>query len=307
MAALSEFPLVSIVTVNQNNTCATLMFLLEIRKLTYPSVEVWVVDNASIGDDAEVIKEEFPTAHVVKTAYDKGIAGAFNTVIPKVYGKYILLLQNDIVLTPNFIEPLVQRCESNYSIGLICPAVLFSDDQSKVLYAGCSKVSAFSMDYTYDCFKTNFTIEKQFAHETKFGCEYAAMIPFSTMEVCGMLAPAYYSGYDILDWSHRIREAGYSIWVESNSIVYHSSLSLYESPKTAKAYYNRLVYLRRNVRGWNFFVALLFLVAVRFPFGIIYSLLRGNWSNVRKWIKMYRVFWSNLLNVDIHDNAFDYS
>ena len=307
MAALSEFPLVSVITVNQNDTSSTIMFLLELKKATYPSIETWVVDNASTGNDAQLIKEACPTVHVIKTACDKGYAGAFNAVIPKVHGKYILLMQNDVVITPDFIQPLVARCESNYSIGMICPSVLYTDNPSVILYAGCKSVNPISLNYTYESYKSKHSINKTLARETNFGFEAIAMIPFSTMEVCGMLAGAYYSGYDILDWSKRIRDAGYSIWYEPKSVVYYAFINISESPKTARAYYNRLIFLRRNINGWKYIVAIIFLIAFRFPYGFAKELLHGNIQNAKKWIKMYRIFWINILNVEIHDNAFDYS
>jgi len=136
MAALYEYPLVSVITVNRNNAYRTMKFLHELKKATYPCLEIWMVDNASKGNDAQIIKEEFPNIHVIKTSFDKGLAGAFNSVIPKVHGKYILLIHNKITITPDFIEPLVSRCESIYNIGMICPLVLYNKEPSTVLYAG---------------------------------------------------------------------------------------------------------------------------------------------------------------------------
>jgi len=164
-----------------------------------------------------------------------------------------------------------------------------------------------TLNYTYESYKSKHAIDNEMARETNFGFEAIAMIPFSTMEVCGMLAGAYYSGYDILDWSKRIKDAGYSVWYEPKSVVYYSSKEISESPKTARGYYNRLVFLRRNIKGWKYTIAIVFLILIRFPYGFTNALAHGNFRKAKKWLKMYRIFWINILNVDIHDNAFDYS
>jgi len=163
------------------------------------------------------------------------------------------------------------------------------------------------MNYIYESCKSKHKIKIELAHETNYGFEATVMVPYSTMEVSGMLAGAYYSGYDILDWSKRIHDAGYSIWYEPKSIVYFNLLNICESSKTARAYYNRLVFLRRNIKGWKYIISILFLILIKFPFSILYALIHFDLVNAKKCLKMYVIFWKNILNVDIHDNAFDYS
>ena len=55
-----DYPLVSIITVNYNQTNVTGDLLTSLRKITYPSIEIIVVDNGSADDSIKVLKDEFP-------------------------------------------------------------------------------------------------------------------------------------------------------------------------------------------------------------------------------------------------------
>ncbi|MEL6303966.1 MAG: glycosyltransferase, partial [Bacteroidota bacterium] len=71
-------PLVSIITVNYNESLVTMEFLESIRKLTYPNVEVIVVDNDSPNDDPDAIKTAFPEIQLIKSHENLGFAGGNN-------------------------------------------------------------------------------------------------------------------------------------------------------------------------------------------------------------------------------------
>lgn len=62
-----NFPLVSVITINYNQSGVTIEFLNSMQHCTYPNLEIWVVDNASPTDNPEIIKEKFPAINFIKS------------------------------------------------------------------------------------------------------------------------------------------------------------------------------------------------------------------------------------------------
>ncbi|HAW57841.1 MAG TPA: dTDP-Rha--alpha-D-GlcNAc-pyrophosphate polyprenol alpha-3-L-rhamnosyltransferase, partial [Bacteroidales bacterium] len=104
-----KFPLVSIITVNYNQAASTLALIESLTKITYPNIELLVVDNDSTIENAKRINHIFPSVRIIKSPINYGFAAGNNLGIMQAKGKYILLLNNDVVVTPNFLEPLISR------------------------------------------------------------------------------------------------------------------------------------------------------------------------------------------------------
>lgn len=64
---VGEWPLVSVIAVNYNQTGVTLEFLNSMKQCTYPELEVIIVDNGSPNDNPDLIKEKFPEVKLIKT------------------------------------------------------------------------------------------------------------------------------------------------------------------------------------------------------------------------------------------------
>ena len=113
----STYPLVSIVSVNYNQPEATLDMLDSLSKLTYPNFEVIVVDNASTSGDISIIKRHHPDVQLIISDENLGFAGGNNLGIKASQGDYIMLLNNDTVADPGFLEPLVHKFLSELKPG----------------------------------------------------------------------------------------------------------------------------------------------------------------------------------------------
>ena len=71
-------PLVSIITINYNESAVTMDLLDSLRKISYPALEIIVVDNASPSDNPDVIKERYPEVKLIKSEENLGFAGGNN-------------------------------------------------------------------------------------------------------------------------------------------------------------------------------------------------------------------------------------
>lgn len=84
----TDHPLVSIITVNYNNAIITGELMASLRKISYPNLEVIVVDNASAEDPTQVINREYPDAIVIRSQENLGFAGGNNLGIKAAKGEF---------------------------------------------------------------------------------------------------------------------------------------------------------------------------------------------------------------------------
>src|ERR1035437_8231094 len=140
-----ESPLISIITVNYDHPDVTCALLESLRHITYPNIEVIVIDNASPNDDPSVILKLYPEIIFIKSAVNLGFAGGNNLGIRKAQGKYLLFINNDIEVEPGFLEPLVAKCESDAKIGAVSPKIKFYYQPDTIQFCGLAPINNYTM------------------------------------------------------------------------------------------------------------------------------------------------------------------
>jgi GT2 family glycosyltransferase len=131
-----NYPRVSIVIVNWNGASDTVECLESLQKIVYPSHDVVVVDNGSSGDDVHVLRAKF-SDHVAVIQNDRNYGFAEGSNIGmrhalKAYNPaYLLLLNNDTVVGPGFLNELVAAAEDDHSIGILGPKILYHDHDGR--------------------------------------------------------------------------------------------------------------------------------------------------------------------------------
>jgi GT2 family glycosyltransferase len=141
--------------------------------------------------------------------------------------------------------------------------------------------------------------------ETNFAFGAAMMIPMQVARKVGLMADIFFLYYEELDWIQRIRDAGYEIWYVNNSLVYHKDSVTTGRMSPLKIYYlnrNRILFMRRNIRGKLAVISILYQVFLAIPKNLLAFLLRGQF----KLFLAYKnaVLWhvKNLFNREIHDS-----
>src|SRR5512140_873174 len=110
--------LVSIIIVNFNGAKFLPGCLESLAKVTYSEKEVIVVDNASTDGSLELLKQ-YPWAKVVRSENNRGFAGGNNLGLTHCTGEYVLLLNNDTVVVPAFLEALVDYLEAHPQVAVV--------------------------------------------------------------------------------------------------------------------------------------------------------------------------------------------
>lgn len=289
----NKYPLVSVVTVNYNQTEVTAEFLLSMEKITYPSTEIFVVDNASPIDDSDKLLESFAYINLIKSKINLGFAGGNNLALPHCKGKYVLFINNDTEVEPNFLQPLVDVLENDHSIGMVSPKIHYFHTKDTLQFAGFTKFNMVTI--------RNFAIgfgeidEGKYDHSTETGSIFGAamLVPMSIIEDVGMMTEVFFLYYEEHDWAAHIERAGYKIYYQGNSLVLHKeSISTVKDSPFQIYYLNRgrILFARRNTKGFSGLITLLYLYFVSAPRITIGFILRKRFDLM--WAYWKAVWWN---------------
>ncbi|MBN1651069.1 MAG: glycosyltransferase family 2 protein [Bacteroidales bacterium] len=290
---MTERPLVSIVSVQYGHPEITLEMIKSLKQISYPNYEIIIVDNASPCDNPDIVKEKYPEIIYIQSKSNLGFAGGNNLGFHQAKGKYILMLNNDTEVEPGFLEPLVDKMESHLEIGIVSPKIRFFYTPDTLQYVGYESINPITQRGGAKGFGEKDLGQYEEDAEASYGHGAAMMIPMHVIKEVGLMADVFFLYYEELDWAHRIRNAGYKIYYVHNSLVYHKeSISTGGRVSALRAYYmtrNRILYLRRNFKGFTYFLALLYQILVAIPKNAVTSALKGGPKFIRAYNKA--IFW----------------
>ena len=135
---LSLKPRVAIVILNFNGVHHLRSFLPSVMATQYDNLEIVVADNGSTDQSIEVIQKEFNQVTLITHATNEGFAGGYNWALKEVKADYYVLLNSDVAVDAQWINPMVDLLESNATIGACQPKVLSYSEQDSFEYAGAA-------------------------------------------------------------------------------------------------------------------------------------------------------------------------
>ncbi len=305
MVTNSNLPLVSIVSINYDHPEVTCAMLESMRKVTYPNVEVIVVDNASPNDDPAIIKQKYPEIVFIQSEKNLGFPGGNDLGIRQASGKYIMLLNNDTEVVPGFLEPLVAKMENDPTIGIVSPKIKFFDPPQLLQYCGISPINLLTIRSKgigfneVDNGQYNIDTEQAYAHGA------AMMLRREVIEKVGLMADIYFLYYEELDWCFRTRQTGYKIYYVHNSLIYHKESVSTGRFSPLKTYYinrSRWLYMRRHVTGFNLLLAVMYQTLVSIPKNTLVYFIKGDFKNFTAYYNALKWIIKNWFNKSIFEN-----
>ena len=256
----------SIITINYNglaDTCA----LIDTIPFNDDSLEVIVVDNASIEDEAAIIERRYPQIQVIRSNTNLGFAGGNNLGIKAAHGKYLFFINNDTLLRPQTSDliPLIHRLESSPKIGAVCPKIRFAWGDNPIQFAGYTPLSPVTMRNRAIGFGETDQGQYDTAHPTPYAHGAAMMVKREVIEKAGLMPECYFLYYEEIDWSMMIRRAGYDIWYEPAVSIFHKESQATGQDSPLRTYYitrNRLLFVKRNINGIEIILSYIYLIGV---------------------------------------------
>ncbi len=282
-------PIVSIITVNFNEPEVTYELLDSLASSTYREIEVIVIDNGSTEKLDRAKVELYDRVSYIWSENNLGFAGGNNLGVAKAKGDYLLFLNNDTVVSPNFIQQIVEVMEKNPKIGMASPKVIYPD--GRIQYAGAKSINPITGRgkrlglFEDDNGQYDYNIETGLPHGA------ALIIRSEIVDVVGNMPEEYFLYYEEHDWCEKIKRAGYKMYYLGQlSIVHKESVSVGED-SPLKVYYinrNRILYLIRNSSGIKRVSGILFYCSVALPKISLQYLLKGR-------LKQLKSLWRGVL------------
>jgi GT2 family glycosyltransferase len=288
-------PRVSIIILNWNSYEVTLDCLLSLRKIDYPNFEIILVDNGSVDGSPEKLLENVSEIRLIRNATNLGFAGGCNVGIRNALRRgtdYLLLLNNDTIVAPDFLTQLVRFTESDEKIGAASPKVLFFDHPDRLNYAG-------GVHSPWRLFPKVFGLRQldngsyDKIREVSFLTGCALLIKAEVVRKIGVLEEIYFHFYEDIEWSLRTVQAGYKafyvpaarIWHKEHYVTDKSQGKGFIEFSVARA---SMIFARKHlpIKQWPFKMPF-------FGFWMIYRTLvfsfRGDWQKVSS---LYKGFWA---------------
>lgn len=263
---MNKYPLVSVITINYNEVDATLDLLESISKVTYPNLEVIVVDNASRENPKNKIEKKFPHVKLILSDKNLGFAGGNNLAIKNSTGDFILFLNNDTVVDPGFLLPLINVLR-HPSVGLVSPKIKYHNS-NLLQYAGSSTLCKLTGRSKRFGFKEEDNGQFDIKKETGLAHGAAMMTKKSVINDIGLMSEEYFLYYEEVDWCYKIKKAGYKIWFIPKSTVYHKASLSTNKLSSLKTFYmnrNRILFMRKHSKGIYKYLWPIFYLIATFP------------------------------------------
>ena len=283
--------LVSIITVNYRQAEVTNALINSLSAVSDPAFELIVVDNDSGGSEPGKINTGPSFVRLVQSDYNRGFAGGNNLGYRSARGKYILFLNNDTEVPPDFMQAMLGLLEADEKVGAVSPKICYYDSPDTIQYAGYTKMNPFTLRMHALGFREQDHGQHEVLRETPFAHGCAMMVPRRVIGDVGLMRETYFLYYEEHDWSMRIRRAGYRIMYQPASRVYHKESMTIVKDSPLKTHYinrNRILFMRYHTDGFSKLVASAYLILVSIPKNTIVFLLSGKWRHMRVYASAIR-------------------
>jgi GT2 family glycosyltransferase len=243
--------------------------------------EIWVVDNASRDGSAEMMRAEFPHAHVITAPHNGGYAYANNLALREIVGDggwgmgdgaespspipqlptpdYVLLLNPDTIVPPGALDALVAYMQARPDVGACGPKLLLADGS---LDLACRRafpspeVAFYRMTGLSHLFprsprfgRYNMTfLDPDTETEVDSVVGACMLVRSAVVREVGLLDEAYFMYGEDLDWAYRIKQYGWKImYVPSVTIHHYKRMSSRQRPfRSIRAFYDAMRVFHRK-------------------------------------------------------------
>ena len=212
-----------IIVLTWNGKEDTLECLKSLQKISYPNYRILVVDNASTDGTVEAIKENFQKVELLINPRNLRFAGGNNEGIRhslKRGAQYIVLLNNDTVVDREFLSHMVNRAQSDISIGMVGPKILYHSEPNRLWYAG-GKIEWWKGWVSHVGVREVDVGQYDTVREVDYITGCCLLVKREVIESVGMLDKSYYIYGEDTDWCIRTSRARYKLLYVPSSVVWH--------------------------------------------------------------------------------------
>lgn len=217
----------AIVILNWNGIAFLKQYLpILLAKTPADLAEIYIIDNDSSDDSVEFLREHYGQLKLIQNSKNYGFAKGYNKGLRTIEEPILCLLNSDIEVTENWLEPILNYFQSNQKVAALQPKILDLKDKSKFEYAGGSGGYFDRMGYAV-------CRGRYFDHVEEDHGQYDDIVDICWASGCclfvrnkvftdlGGFDGDYFAHQEEIDLCWRIHNSGHDIMVFPQSTVYH--------------------------------------------------------------------------------------
>lgn len=284
---MNNFPKVTVAIFNYNGLEDTKKCLKSVVKTKYQDYQIFVIDDGSKDNEISKLKRLFnkKNIHFSSDGLNRGFSARANEIIYSAKSKYLVLLNNDTVVDPKWLEYLVNTAEKDDKVA-VCQSKLRSMNFSDYFeYAGACGGYLDKLGYPYAKGRIMFSIEKDIGQydqedEIFWACGAAMLIRTSVALTIGGFDENLFAYAEEVDFCWRAKKLGFKVKIVPQSVVFHRGASSWNKKLIRKTYLlhrNHLILLIKHLQ----IKELIWILPMRLLFdflSIIYYIREGTYG-----------------------------
>jgi GT2 family glycosyltransferase len=248
-------PSVAVVILNWNGKALLEQFMPGVIKSVYPNLQLIVGDNNSTDDSVAFLKANYPQVRIIVNDHNYGFAEGYGRVLDQVEADYYVLLNSDVEVPENWIQPVIDAMEVDSNIAVAQPKIKWQKNKSQFEYAGAAggyldlHGFPFCRGRLFDTVEID-TNQYEDQREIFWASGAALFVRSKCWKEAGGLDPDFFAHMEEIDLCWRLKNLGYKVIYCPKAEVYHvggGTLNANNPYKTYLNFKNNLVIMQKNL------------------------------------------------------------
>lgn len=245
---------ISVVILNWNGSAMLQRFLPSVIRYS-EEAEIIVADNGSTDHSIDILREKFPSVRILPFRENYGFAEGYNRAIQQIETPYVLLLNDDVEVTPHWLQPLLEFMNHHPEVAACQPKILSETNRELFEYAGACGGFIDHLGYPYCRGRIFNHVEKDRGQYDQvcpifWATGAALLVRTDVFRKEGGLDKRFFAHMEEIDFCWRLRSRNYGIYCIPQSTVYHvggGTLPKSHPRKTFLNFRNNLLMLYKNL------------------------------------------------------------
>lgn len=245
---------VAVVILNWNGKKFLETFLPKVIDYSKDLAEIIVADNASSDDSVDFLQNNFPTVRIIRNKENGGFAKGYNEALKQVKAEYYVLLNSDVEVTPDWLQPIISLMDADKKIGAAQPKMLDYKQRDHFEYAGAAGGFIDNLGYPFCRGRIFSSLEKDCGQydtvsEVFWATGACMFVRAEVFHQLGGFDEDFFAHMEEIDLCWRMHHAGYKVACCPQSYVYHvggGTLPKNNPRKTYLNFRNNLMMVYKN-------------------------------------------------------------